>query len=81
MDTPVHAHSIQAASQFSESRGCSSDTSVHTLSSCGGQGENAAAAHHFLVMITRAFALELRSHKGADREASRSSCAIYDLHV
>ncbi len=43
VDTPVHAHSIQAKSLFSERRGCSSDTGVRTLSACGGQGEKAAA--------------------------------------
>jgi hypothetical protein len=48
VDTPVQAHSIQAASQLSESRGCSSDIGVHTLSACGGQGENGAAARHFI---------------------------------
>jgi hypothetical protein len=48
VDTPVHAHSPQAVSQFSERRGCSSDTGVHTLSACGGQGEKAAVVHHFI---------------------------------
>jgi hypothetical protein len=33
------------------------------------------------VMITRVLAPELRSHKGADREVSRSSCAISVLRV
>ena len=81
MDTPVHSHSLQAEAQFSEGRGCSSDTGAHPLSTCGRQGEKAAAAHDFIVLLTRALAPELRSHKGADREASRSSCAIYDLRV
>src|SRR5918993_199251 len=48
MDTPVHAHVIQAKAQFAEGRGCSSGIGVHTLSACGGQGEKAAAAHHSL---------------------------------
>jgi len=48
VDTPVQAHSRHAASQFAEDRGCSSDKGVHTLSACGGQGEKAAAGHHFI---------------------------------
>ncbi len=67
LDTPVQAHSIQAASQFPEGRGCSFDTGVHTLSARDGQGENAAAAHHFLVMITRVLGWVLGSRKRADR--------------
>ena len=81
VDTPVQAHSIQAASQFSEGRGYSFDTGVHTLSTCGGQGEKTAVAHLSLVTITRVWASVLRSHKGANREASRSSFAISDLRV
>ncbi len=56
VDTPVHAHSLQAEWQFSQGRGCSYATGVRTLSVCAGQGQNAAAAHHFLVMITRVLA-------------------------
>jgi hypothetical protein len=38
VDTPVHAHSLQVEVQFSERRGCSSDTGARTLAACGGQG-------------------------------------------
>ena len=48
MDTPVQAHSIKAASQFSEGRGCSFGTGVHPMSTCGEQGEKAAVAHDFI---------------------------------
>jgi hypothetical protein len=72
VDTPVHAHSIQAASQLSEGRGCSFDTGVRALSARGGQGEKAAAAYHFIGMITRLLAWVLRSHKGVDREARKA---------
>jgi len=46
VDTPAQAYSIQAEAQFSEGRGGSFDTGVHTLSACGGQGEKVAAARH-----------------------------------
>ena len=67
VDTPVHAHSLQAKLQLSERKGRSFDTGVRTLSTCGGQDEKAAAAHHFIVTITRVLAWVLRSHQGAHR--------------
>jgi hypothetical protein len=67
VDTPVQAHSIQAASLFSEGKGCSFDTGVHTLSACGGQGEMAAAAHHFIGHDNSRVGAVLRSYRGAAR--------------
>ncbi len=46
MDSLVQAYSIQAASQIAEGKECSSDTGVHTLSACGGQGEMTTVARH-----------------------------------
>jgi hypothetical protein len=69
VDTPVHAHSIQAAYQLSEGTGCSFDTGVHTLSACGEQGEKAAVAHDFMVIITLVPAPVLQSHNGSYHQA------------